>query len=71
MPDPTLVQLWKASQVCDSCGCTWGKIPKSSQSINTWPGICHLCGSEIDVAHVRHYGHLIRGIAIIERRNCA
>ena len=71
MSDPTLAQIWKASQVCDSCGCAWGKIPKSSQLINKWHGICHLCELELDVAHVRHYGHLIRGVAIIEKRNYA
>ena len=70
MADPTLRQLWSAAQVCDPCGCAWGR-PTSSPEQMAWnEGTCHLCGQEGAVAHVRWYGWLRRGLAIAERRNC-
>jgi len=66
---PTLAQLWNAAQVCHDCGSTWGTERRSLDNVTCWHGRCHLCGLELGVSHVRHYGYLRRGLAIVEGRN--
>lgn len=69
MPDPTLAQLWSAAQVCDPCGRAWGSAPEAPEGATHWRGTCHLCGVEAGVTHVRRYGYLRRGLALVEGRN--
>jgi hypothetical protein len=66
---PTLAQLWNAAQVCDPCGRAWGSAPLNPEAITCWHATCHLCGLEQGVSHVRHYGYLRRGLAIVEGRD--
>lgn len=68
MADPTIAQLWAAAQVCDTCGRTWGSAPPFPETVTSWHGTCHLCGLELGVSSVRHYGYLKRGLAIAERK---
>lgn len=63
---PTIQQLWSAGHVCDDCGRTWGSAPVFPETITCWHATCHLCGLELGVSHVRHYGYLRRGIALVE-----
>ena len=63
---PTLQQLWSASMVCDPCGCAWG-TPLLAEP-PTRHGTCQLCGLELGVSHVRHYGYLRRGLALVQGR---
>ena len=71
MSTPTLAQLWNASTVCDPCGCAWGRPTAAPERMAWSEGSCHLCGQVKPVAHVRWYGHLQRGFALLERRRAA
>lgn len=64
---PTIAQLWTAAHVCDACGCAWGS-PLTARPA-TSDGTCHLCGTRGPVAHVRSYGYLRRGLALVEGQN--
>jgi hypothetical protein len=64
---PTLAQLWNAAHVCYPCGCAWG-MPLQGEC-TCWEGTCHLCGAVTGVSHVRNYGYLRRGLAIVEGRD--
>jgi hypothetical protein len=64
---PTLAQLWSAAHVCDDCGTAWG-TPLTGDCTR-WHATCHLCGLELGVSHVRHYGYLRRGIALVQGRD--
>lgn len=68
---PTLGQLWNACHVCDDCGRAWGSQPKDPEQLARWEADCHICGVRGPVAHVRWYGYLARGLAIVEGRNRA
>jgi hypothetical protein len=61
---PTLAQLWSAAHVCDPCGRAWG-LPLQCDC-TCWEGTCHLCGTVGPVAHVRWYGYLRRGLALVQ-----
>jgi DNA replicative helicase MCM subunit Mcm2 (Cdc46/Mcm family) len=63
---PTLAQLWNASHVCSDCGSTWGRPRDGCRT--SWQDTCQICGQQGRVTHVRNYGWLQRGIAIIERQ---
>ena len=63
---PTISQIWSASLVCDPCGCAWGSPLRSKPP--TIDGTCHLCSERGPVSHVRHYGYLMRGLALVEGR---
>jgi hypothetical protein len=66
---PTLAQLWNAAHVCDDCGTAWGTPRPDPEHVTRWHGTCHLCGLELGVSHVRHYGYLRRGLAIVQGRD--
>jgi hypothetical protein len=66
MTDPTLAQLWSAAHVCDPCGRAWGMPLHGAHA--SWEAACHLCGAVTGVSHVRHYGYLRRGLAIVDGR---
>jgi hypothetical protein len=66
--NPTLAQLWNAAHVCDPCGTAWGHPTTDPEWQNHWHGRCHLCGLELAVSHVRNYGYLRRGLAIVQGR---
>lgn len=68
MADPTLTKLWVAAQVCDTCGRTWGSAPAFPEAVTSWYGTCHMCGLELGVSHVKHYGYLRRGLAMLWRQ---
>jgi hypothetical protein len=64
---PTLAQLWNAAHVCSDCGRAWGS---PLQGVCTcWEGACHLCGTVTGVSHVRNYGYLRRGLALVQGRD--
>ena len=63
---PTLAQLWSAAHVCPDCGTAWGTPTPHART--SWEATCHLCGAMGLVTHVRHYGYLRRGLALVERR---
>lgn len=66
---PTLAQLWTAGHVCDPCGTAWGSPRREPEHVTRWEAKCHLCGEVATVSHVRHYGYLRRGLAIVEGRS--
>lgn len=68
---PTLKDLWCAKKVCYDCGVAWGQSLLQPAQIPMHAGVCDLCTEEQDVSHVRHYGYLRRGFAIVERRQPA
>jgi hypothetical protein len=63
---PTLAQLWSAAHVCDPCGRAWGRPLSAPERMSRHEATCHLCGTVGSVAHVRWYGYLRRGLAIVE-----
>lgn len=65
---PTLAQLWSAAHVCHDCGTAWGSSRPGPDHVSCWHATCHLCGLETGVSHVRNYGYLRRGLAIVEGR---
>lgn len=66
---PTLAQLWSAAHVCDPCGRAWGSNPPHPEAVTCWHGTCHLCGAVTGVSHVRNYGYLRRGLALVQGRD--
>ena len=66
---PTLAQLWSAAHVCDPCGRAWGTPQPHPEAVTCWHGTCHLCGLELGVSHVRNYGYLRRGLALVQGRD--
>lgn len=68
---PTIAQLWSAAHVCHDCGTAWGSPRPEPEHVSRHEAACHICGTITGVAHVRHYGYLRRGLALVEGRQRA
>lgn len=61
----TKTHIWKAKLVCDDCGKQWG-LPLHVKGLTWIYGRCHLCNTDKDIIHIRNYGYLRKGMALLE-----